>query len=560
MHPDYDSRVISERVVEESVLTLPDACVNRDGTTSASKRDNRPLVSTRHAQATAWKQRPIVDDQIIKTPLSTVHIQTQGSDTGSHTDVELLSDEGYESATPPSATTEQKAQPPLRPCDPQAMTPTNAATKKNTTRRVSYPSAEASAKPVLAPLPYLTCNPQDHSNRLKALLLPEMVRAKGVRLVSPTEFTSLNRLRSYSEPMNDWKNHRRTLSMPAEMYIRQHTFGPHLSGNNPFHVDAGSTGYKRNIDLDTSDEPVTFPSIYLIEPDDDGTEGDKKEKEEKHTERSPLAGNDHSFRGHFDNNTTNFNNNGTFDKPLMIIYQHDPFFSPFPLLDYVTTKKEYHDDSNKIIREEVIIESWIVEEDDLSNNDIGEFYSSSYEENLTFPIFEIFEVDERHCCCHHDESDHHYSQLPDVDFYPSMPYAETQQFNPIPNAQESPHCGEEFQARPEVEYFQMPAPASMPFIPFLGYAYEHREDLDDSRWDTDEDDDWETVYSDSEQREECDEDGHEEDRYVEEEEAEQPSCEEKTRHTLNSPLFCGLPRFEELDDRGEEGARGKKEE
>lgn len=401
MAADQSPQVIVDPVADKANLLLFDALPYSDGTT----------VSLDHATC---PDGAVVAVERQEKNYTDVHVHLDGNDLRPYLTDDAVSDDGYESATSDSLEIEQKAQPKNRssPTAGLASAPPSIRRSTRIARPLSHPRFDHD--PILSSLSHLSCsttNLQDnHSNHLKTLLLPDMVRAKGVKLVSPTEITSMHRFRSYSDPMRlslNSKHHKRTLSMPSYMsfgldHILEHPIIlEENEGGGP--VDIHSRLCVRDLDLDTSDEPVSFSFIYLQDESIDnailqlqetkGEERRNQEDNEDEHEQSPLAGNNHSFRYHqFRDNTDNYNDvYGTFDKPLVIIYERDPFFSSFTTTishqchdfdeEKENTKDDIDDITDEVKKDQIVIESWIVEGDDRLLPD-NYYYSSVVHELL----------------------------------------------------------------------------------------------------------------------------------------------------------------------------------
>lgn len=200
---------------------------------------------------------------------------------------------------------------------------------------------------------------------LRTLLLPDMLRAKGVRLVSTselsssgrsrTELSSSGRSRSLSSPSSG--GHRRTLSMPAHMGQQQH---------RPFQdllLAPGEEGYKRDSDLDTVDDGgITYDKF-----------GDTNlELSETFQARNDL--NNHPLHAGLGRRCTL--GNGSAAKPVRLTFRPD---SCLVNLEYEDKKSEVGEGATDEGTEDgdIIIEAWVV--DDASFDEVDLEAESSVE-------------------------------------------------------------------------------------------------------------------------------------------------------------------------------------
>lgn len=277
------------------------------------------------------------------------------------TDISIaeLVDDGYVSSDG-SCTIIKKQAPPQSQGASVQPSPTNSNPSKTTInssriRPISYPPA----------MNNLIDSNEQSTRQLRALLLPDLVRAKGGRLISTSEIASLQRVRSISDPTgfssassqaqgyDHGPGHRRTFSLPGSRY-----FNPSVEVQDEMvlkkdvspdchYQEGGSPDMPiRKFEMNTFDEPYDLVKNF----------------DEFEMFNSPMAGYTHSFRDYMYDGIADC---GSGTKPLVIVFRHDPFFSLALSSSFssVRTMKEgaEYEDGDGEGHEDVRIEAWSVD-------------------------------------------------------------------------------------------------------------------------------------------------------------------------------------------------------
>lgn len=301
-----------------------------------------------------------------KVTLSTAESVCQGGE--QHDKAE---DHGYESATPPldASTSSSSAQstpsgsearpelalessPTINPMTTPASKSPQGSTKRPFPRRSHFRHHSHSMSAL-----HTRTGDQDQPGQLRTLLLPEMVRAKGINLVSLSDLNDRSRKRSLSAPSGGAR-HRRALSLPAHAWQQYLANGPGILDpplNPPHHR------YQRNTDLDTHDEMgplmMSFDNIDEIEISFQENEVDmQKENGDNENNKSypPRAGSTGSFRlfshGISDRGDSNELVRMTFPSRHLITVEKGD-------------KSGEADENSDENEDDIVIEAWIVDDD-----------------------------------------------------------------------------------------------------------------------------------------------------------------------------------------------------
>lgn len=238
---------------------------------------------------------------------------------------------------------------------------------------------------------------RDRSMQLRALVLPDIVRAKGMKLVSASEL-ALHRFRSYSDSTGSsgeiragnrehggGRGHRHTVSLPSYINTPQSRPLHLLSSRAAYHLEKKMDSKARNADFDTLDEPdVLDLRHYFHHIDDDITERssdavntgprfnvneeqDKNETLINGQTTSPTAGPHRHFRTQLNYFQGIYDNEGTVSEPLRMMYTSDTFFSSIACNDSVdksVSKGEQEEDHSEDEEDKLVIEAWVVDDDD----------------------------------------------------------------------------------------------------------------------------------------------------------------------------------------------------
>lgn len=202
---------------------------------------------------------------------------------------------------------------------------------------------------------------------LRTLLLPDMLRAKGVRLVSPSDLNLHGRPRSLSSPL--FGGHRRTVSMPAHLWYQQY----HTQQGLPY--NPAREVYQRETDLDTFEE-VYIGDWVLGDPDVESTNAiEASLLADASDATNPLrAGLGRSFRSL---------GNGTSTKPARLVFKSDAF-----VLDFEGQAANFNGRERAQNKGgengDIVIEAWIVDDESFDETDLHPFRTDSIDipENL----------------------------------------------------------------------------------------------------------------------------------------------------------------------------------